>query len=238
MKRISKFKQLVLLLSASVICTSADALVGSTWKVMIIKNDLGHEVKLSSFEALRGTYILAKLDNGVVVNNNWNFRELNSSSEITIPAWSAIDSKTLGQNLNFTVAGMDTAQLRNTGYNTLVYVAQTDQEERYGSMIITPSKVQDGSTNFYYGYNGWAVGIQGRDFMFFFSSVYSLNSNKEDFNGIRRNGDIALLHEILYNYNDSNDTGTAYHEVSIVKDVCANQLSIDRYLNCFKDTNN
>ncbi len=256
MKRISKFKQLVLLLSASVVCTSADALVGSTWKVMIIKNDLGHSVRLNTFGVVNGTFILAKLENGVVVNNNFNFIELNPASEIVIPANSSIDSKTPGNQLNFTLNSMTNQRLRDSGYNTLVFVAGSDYEERYASLIISTGLGVPGIRYGYSGYFDSAASGEANDkgeeinslsnelinFTYYlgYTSVQDVEVvPRASARGIKgMAGVFSRVPEILYDFSSGNLYGPAYNEISIAKDVCANQSTIGNYLDCFKDTNN
>ncbi|TXI94085.1 MAG: hypothetical protein E6Q33_01240 [Neisseriales bacterium] len=233
------------------------ALDGSTWKVMIVKNDLNHSVKLNTFLVLRGTFILAKLDNGVVVNNNWNFVELNPQSEIIIPANSSIDSKTPGNQLNFTLNSMTNEDLRNRGYNTLVFVTQNYNEwmtDRYANLIINAGL---GIPEVRYGYTGYfdsAASGKANDKGEEVDSLSNELINYSYFLGYTRVSNVEVVPrasgraikgmagvfsrvpEILYDSSSNNHLDVpAYNEISIAKDVCANQATIDAYLDCFKD---
>ncbi len=251
MNKKSRFKQLCLLLSAAVVCTSADALNGSTWKVMIVKNDLNHPVKLNNFSAIGGTFILAKLENGVVVNNNNNYYELSPSAEIVIPANSSIDSKTPGSQLNFTLSSMSEKQLRNSNYNTLVFVLNPDlyhdsypwveylNDEAYGSMSLYGSL---SVPEIYYGYSGFFAPAQDhkseyfKNFINFTYFIGSSGNARALARGVvGKDGVFSRTPEILYDLSATHLYGPAYNEISIAKDVCANQSTIGNYLDCFKD---
>ncbi len=241
MKKILEFRFIALLISVTV--SNVYALSGSTWKIMNINNDLGHDVRLSDFNTVRGDFILANLPGGLPVNNNRNFIELNGSTQIVIPAGKSIDSKE--STVNFTVlqSGSDiTNKAKDKGYSALVYVAQTDENTRYATMILDPtgSQIPDISTSVYYGYSGRMVKLEVPDYTYFISALYNSEGVKwgrenAAISGIGTKGGMYRVDEILYDPSATHIYGPAYNEISVAADICANQSTIDKYLNCFKD---
>lgn len=215
---------------------------GSTWKVVNIINDLNHPVKISSFDQLRGNFVLANIPRDTPENNNWDFKELARDIEIEIPKSSSLDIDNKSVTFIVKQGSKDITTEYTNGTNgpraALVFIAQYDQYDRYGTMILDPNPDSSAiSPNaVYLGYNGWTVGQQGYDFTYYLYP-YRVSDVVQPSMGLGPSTPyFKRFGEVMYEgYGDENEKSPASGTIYVARDICATQATIANYLTCFHD---
>jgi hypothetical protein len=239
MKNLVKIRAVALF--ATLCINHVYALDGSTWKVINITNDLGHEVKISQFEQKRGTFVLANIPGDKPENNNWNITELNKSTEIIIPAFSSLNINNKSVTFKVMQGGEDrTNDYKNASGGAraaLVFIAHADlYDSTYGTMLLSPN-TEIGQNSVYLGYNAWTQGQNGFDYMYYIYPLY-VNDVMQSSMGLKAEtpsfGSFRNINEIFFGGSD-HGLDPAVGTFSVAENICANQTTIANYLNCFND---